>query len=482
MADFGADFQAAMAGDGGNPFAQAMTNAGGVFDTAMAESGDLETAGDAFMDAMQQSIEAGDIPGMDMETFEVAMDTMIDNIDMPALEATMADGGTFGDIMPMVQTAMETSMPDNAEVPNAVSEGMEAMGNDMAETMEASDVAPTDMADAAANYDVGMVGDNAGMTGNMDGVSGDVTDVQGDMTDVQGDMTGTNGDVTEMSGDFGGVMGDVTGMTGDVTFVTGDVSGIQGDMGDMFGDMTGIQGDMTDMQGCGSPVTGDVSGMNGDFTDLAGDVSGITGDVSAVSGDVSGIAGDVTDVSGNLTGVTGDLTDVAGDVTDVSGAIDDVPAGDLGTFEAAGEFGGQPDAFNTANEDFASPEATEARADANDAVEVGPEGGPVIADAFGGGDIAGNPVEGFPVADSSVSLDAALGGDTVEGFPDVLVDTFDTALGGALDGASDQGAAPGADAANAAQAGADADAAATAAAVEDADPAANDTEGSDEIV
>ena len=190
-------------------------------------------------------------------------------------------------------------------------------------------------------------------------------------------------------------------------------------------------------------------------------------------------------MSGDLTGVTGDLTDVAGDVTGVQGPIDDVAPGDFGPFEPAGEFGGQPDAFNTANDDFASPEATEARAEANDAVEVGPEGAPVIADAFGGGEIAGDPVAAvaneFEPAGDFGSLDSAFGDDApVADVTEGPGDTFDAALGGALDSAADQGAAPGADAGAAAQAGADADAAL--AGLDDADAASTDTEGSDEIV
>ena len=101
MADFGAAFQAAMTGNGGGPFAEAMQNAGNEFNNAINDGGGLEGAGDAFMNAMQGSMENGDLD-MDFAEFETAMDTMIDNVDMEAMEATIADGGTFGDIMPMV--------------------------------------------------------------------------------------------------------------------------------------------------------------------------------------------------------------------------------------------------------------------------------------------------------------------------------------------------------------------------------------------
>ena len=114
-----------------------------------------------------------------------------------------------------------------------------------------------------------------------------------------------------------------------------------------------------------------------------------------------------------MTGATGDVTDVQGDVTNVDGPIADA-GGDVGTFEPAGDFEmpADMDPFDTGNPDFASPEMTEARAEANDAVEIGPEGSPVVADAFGCGVIAGNPVVSFEAGSLGDlgSLGDALGG------------------------------------------------------------------------
>ena len=72
-------------------------------------------------------------------------------------------------------------------------------------------------------------------------------------------------------------------------------------------------------------------------------------------------------------------------------------AGDVGDFEPAGDFEmpADMDPFDTGNPDFASPEMTEARAEANDAVEIDGNGDPVIAADFGGGEIAGDPVDAF---------------------------------------------------------------------------------------
>ena len=119
------------------------------------------------------------------------------------------------------------------------------------------------------------------------------------------------------------------------------------------------------------------------------------------------------------------------------------------------------DPFDTGNPEFGSPEMTEARAEANDAIEVGPAGAPVVADAFGGGDIPGDPVASFeefggPAGDFG-ALEGALGGDPAGAPIAPEIDVVDAAVGSALDAGTDQGGAPSADPGAAADPGAGAE-------------------------
>jgi hypothetical protein len=233
---------------------------------------------------------------------------------------------------------------------------------------------------------------------------------------------------------------------------------VYGDMGGCYGDMTGCEGDMGPMMGDCSMVTGDMAGCEGDMTNIAGDMGPVTGDMSPIMGDMTGCEGDMGGCSGDMTGITGDMGPMTGDMTDMSGPVVDIDVDVVPPLVPALPMPPTPDAFDTANPDFGSPEMTEARAEVNDAAAMNDQGQIEVAP-----DMANPAHDMAPVAPDmsagtpagAAEMSAAGGGeaggmgamdDVFAGQPDTAapmdINPADAALGAAMDSAMDQGGAP----------------------------------------
>jgi uncharacterized protein YjbJ (UPF0337 family) len=227
-------------------------------------------------------------------------------------------------------------------------------------------------------------GDVTGCSGDVTGCSGDVSSVYGDMSDCSGDMSGcsgnvgpVSGDMSDVSGHMGGCHGDMGDCSGDVSHVTGDMGPVNGDMGSNCGHVTGCEGDMTNVAGDVSTVVGDMSGCEGDATHCANDMSQVSGDCSASYGDMTGCSGDMTGCSGDMTGTYGDMSDCAGDYSNALGEAGDSTAEPVQDAPPTPEM----DAFDTSSPEFGSPEATQARAEVNDAASQNEGSGEIEVDA-----------------------------------------------------------------------------------------------------
>lgn len=109
------EFIDAIGETGPGPIVDAMGGGMEAFATAMQGGGDMESAGQAFMDHMSATCGNGDVPGVTPETFETFADTFAD-VAGPAMMGMPADAGA-GDMAACFQQAADIMMPPEMDMP-----------------------------------------------------------------------------------------------------------------------------------------------------------------------------------------------------------------------------------------------------------------------------------------------------------------------------------------------------------------------------
>ena len=133
------EFMDAMGETGPGPIVDAMGGGMEAFATAMQGGGDMEAAGQAFMDHMNDACANGDVPGVSPEMFEAVAEGFAD-VAGPAMMGLPADAGA-GDMGACFMDAAAMMMPPGMEMPPEMGD----MFGGMADTMTDCGVGPHDV-------------------------------------------------------------------------------------------------------------------------------------------------------------------------------------------------------------------------------------------------------------------------------------------------------------------------------------------------